>query len=62
MDPRNAIATHFWGKRIKPDATWLADEAIRALTDAGFKVTPGAKRCGCGPRDICIGCAPSYLP
>lgn len=38
--PRNAIAIHLWGRQIKPDAEWIADEALDALRNAGFTINP----------------------
>lgn len=35
-DPHTVIMVHFWGKHIGSDASKIADEAIAALTNAGY--------------------------
>lgn len=40
--PVDAIAIHFWGKQIKADAQWIAEEALTALEQAGYVVTKPA--------------------
>lgn len=37
-DPRTALVVHFWGKHIGNSADTIADEALKALDEAGYVV------------------------